>query len=139
MNVNCPIHPSFQKCLFQKQVKSRGKKATATEATKLDLRLDNTWDPYYITKQRMEEKYIIKDSDWNNNKPAFYQDGEKWTGKPRGNTTPSKRKRNEKPNYKGAEGKDDGNKQSKYSAPEEEETEETTTKTKAKKQKVPNK
>jgi hypothetical protein len=111
-------------------------KATATTKAKLDLRLNNTWDPYYITQKIMEEKYIIKGSDWNNNTPTLYQDGEKCTGKPQGNTTPTKMVRNEKPNYKGAEEKDESNEQSKYSGGEEEETDETTTKTKAKKQKV---
>jgi hypothetical protein len=48
--------------------------------------------------------------------------------------------RNEKPNYKGADEKDDRNEQSEYSGAEEEETDETTTKpAAAKKQKVTNK
>jgi hypothetical protein len=140
MNVNCPIHRSFNQCLFQKGiVNKRRKNAKTTTKAKLDLRLHDTWDPYYITQNIMEEKYIIKDSDWNNDTPALYQDGEQWTGQPRGSTTPSKRMRNEKPNYKGAEERDERNEQSKYSGGEVEETDETTTKTKAKKKKVANK
>jgi hypothetical protein len=82
MNVNCPIHRSFNQCLFQKViVNKRRKNATTTTKAKLDLRLDDTWDPYYITQNIMEEKYIIKDTDWNNDTPALYQDGEQWTGK----------------------------------------------------------
>jgi hypothetical protein len=100
INVNCPIHPSFKQCLFQKPIvlNKRRKKATATTNAKLDLRLYDTWDPYYITQKITEEKNIIEVSDWNNDTPALYQDGKKCTGKPRGNTTPSKRTRNENPN-----------------------------------------
>jgi hypothetical protein len=141
MNVKCPIHPSFKQCLHQKPIVTKGRrKVRTTTKAKLDLRLNNTWDPYYITQQIMEGNYIITDSAWNDDMPTLYQDGEKWTAKPRGNTTPSKRMRNEKPNYKGADEKDDSNEQSEYSGGgEEEETDETTTKTKAKKQKVTNK
>jgi hypothetical protein len=144
MNVNWSIHQSFKKCLFQKEVKSRGKKAPAQNETNLALTLTNSWDPFYITQKIMQNKFIIEDSDWNNEKPTLYQNGQESIGKSRGSTALASKAINDTPNYREAEENDDSNEPSDYSAPEDEEPEEekraeTTTKTKDKKQKKSNK
>jgi hypothetical protein len=95
MNVQCKIHDSFKQCILQKTQRRKGKVVKTTDTTKLELRLHETWDPLYIARGILTKKFIIKEEDWNNDKPVIFDGGKTKIGVARGSTVTEKRVREE--------------------------------------------